>query len=595
MNVIVRCRRGFQVFLLALLVSAPVRAMAAGEYRTVDVESLKITIDSEWGGRTAPGYLPVRFDITNLGEARVIDIIAQGSRFFRPSRGMPGAPTAINLQQRIRLARGDRVRLTVPVPIVADNENIRFEIQEDGRTIERFNYTGFQSRVPAADASALIVADPASPSGIAAASWPRHVTPGRVAAGGRTLPLLDFVLHPSRLPTNWLGYTSVRAVAIGPVEWDQLNETQKNALLAWTACGGDLIVVDGDPAALLPAGTLSAGAGPAPTVRAYFFGRIHQQMSASIGASGLADVLAAAQKVQDSNFALPVNRAVDWGIVGPRGFRLPIPGVGGVPARGYLLILLTFAFLIGPANYWLLWRKRQQVLLVLTTPLISALFIILLAGYVIAGEGLGVRGRAVTVTMLDQARKQAATRASLSLYAAGMTPFGGLRVARDLAIFATGPDGSGSREAQVVDLSEAQRFAAGAIQARAPSNIEQVGFRPVRERLAFDREGGGLQVVNGLGAAITFLRYREAGAIYALTTPLAAGAKTRLSDGPIDTSGVVPADLPWSARLAHLLENQPDGSYLAVLDRSPYWDPGVSGVVEHGSFHLVLGWPGGQP
>ena len=56
-----------------------------------------------------------------------------------------------------------------------------------------------------------------------------------------------------------------------------------------------------------------------------------------------------------------------------------------------------------------------------------------------------------------------------------------------------------------------------------------------------------------------------------------------------------PADLPLSSRFVHLLEHQPAGSYLAVLERSPFWDPGVSGVVERGSFHLVLGWPEGQP
>ena len=96
-----------------------------------------------------------------------------------------------------------------------------------------------------------------------------------------------------------------------------------------------------------------------------------------------------------------------------------------------LSILFVFSLLIGPVNYWLLWRKRQQVLLVLTAPVISAIFILLLAGYVVAGEGLGVRGRAVTFTMLDQVRKQASTRATMWLYAAGMTPSSGLRFARD--------------------------------------------------------------------------------------------------------------------------------------------------------------------
>ena len=63
-----------------------------------------------------------------------------------------------------------------------------------------------------------------------------------------------------------------------------------------------------------------------------------------------------------------------------------------MPARAYLPILLVFSFIIGPVNYWFLLRKRRQVLLVLTAPLISAVFILLLAGYVVAGEGFGVRG-----------------------------------------------------------------------------------------------------------------------------------------------------------------------------------------------------------
>ena len=111
---------------------------------------------------------------------------------------------------------------------------------------------------------------------------------------------------------------------------------------------------------------------------AYFFGRIHRPTSAAIGTAGLASVLSAAQKLQDANWALPANGARDWGTIAGRGFRLLIPGVDGVPARAYLSILIVFSLLIGPANYWFLWRKRQQVLLVLTAPLISAMFIVVL-------------------------------------------------------------------------------------------------------------------------------------------------------------------------------------------------------------------------
>ena len=56
----------------------------------IEVEGLKITIDSDWGTRTTPGYYPVRFDITNSGEARVIDLVGTGMRYLRVMRAAPG-------------------------------------------------------------------------------------------------------------------------------------------------------------------------------------------------------------------------------------------------------------------------------------------------------------------------------------------------------------------------------------------------------------------------------------------------------------------------------------------------------------------------
>jgi hypothetical protein len=608
-------RRRFQClsFLVLLFcVGVGHTARAAGEYRTVEVESLKVTIDSEWGARTAPGYLPVRFDIMNLGEARVIEIVGQGTRFFRGSRSVQ--PGGIVVRQEVRLARGDRVQLTIPVPVFADNESLRFEIREEDRTLERFNFTSFQSKAAPGEASALIVADPATEFGKVAAAWPRTATTTSsstviafgtsttAASGGVTtgsgrgrMPPLDFLLDPARLPTNWLGFTSLRAVVIGPAEWKQLNDDQRSALLTWTACGGDLMFVDGDLAALFPPGQAPPPVETARPVRGYFFGRIHLPTTASVATAGFAGTLSAAESLQDPNWALPANRASEWGIIGARGFRLPIPGIDGVPARAYLSILIVFSLLIGPANYWFLRRKRQQALFVLTAPLISVIFIVLLAGYVVAGEGLGVRGRAVTFTMLDEIRKQASTRGSISLYAAGMTPAGGLRFARDTAVYTIGPDGTGSRERQILDLTGAQQFSAGAIQARSPTNLEQIGFRPARERLSFSREAGAMSVVNGLGATVAMLVYRDGHSVYRLHGTLPAGGKTILKTGAPVARDVVPSGLPVSARLLHLIENQPAGTYLAILERSPFWEPGVSGVTERGSFHVVLGWPGGQP
>jgi hypothetical protein len=411
----------------------------------------------------------------------------------------------------------------------------------------------------------------------------------------RSSAALDFLLEPARLPADWLGYTSLRAVVIGSEEWASLEDAQRGALLTWTACGGDLIVASGDAPPIAGVGHRLPAPSADGTPRPYFFGRIYRRPAAAIAASGLAGVLSEMEARPDPHWGLPANRMLSWNTVGPRGFRLTIPGVSGVPARAYLSILILFAFLIGPVNYWFLWRRRRPVLFVLTAPLTSAVFIVLLAGYVIAGEGFHVSGRAVTFTMLDQARRQAVTRSSASFYAAGMTPGGGLRFPRDVAVFPIGSDGAGGRDSQTLDLTTAQQFSSGVIHARTPTNLEQVAFRTARERLTFERANGGLRAVNGLGATVEHLVLRSEGRVYGLEGPLRDGATAMLKAGPVSGQDWVPRDVPMPPRFLQLFDTQAEGSYLAVLDRSPFWEPGLAGVLEHRSFHLVLGWPDGQP
>jgi len=113
--------------------------------------------------------------------------------------------------------------------------------------------------------------------------------------------------------------------------------------------------------------------------------------------------------------------------------------------------------------------------------------------------------------------------------------------------------------------------------------------------VSFSRDAGGWSVVNGLGATVAVLLYRDGNTVFSLAGPLLPGDKAILTSGPLAARDVVPDDLPISERLRHLVLNQPAGSYLAVLERSPFWDPGLSSVAERGSFHLVIGWPDGQP
>src|SRR5262245_2111571 len=123
-------RRGFLAIVLVLCWATA--GIAAGEYRTAETEGLKITIDSDWAPEGAPGYYPVRFDISNLGDARDIEIVGRGSRWF-PSMSFNDG--AINVRQSLSLKKGDRVHLTIPVPVGGNNENIQFQINQGSRIL----------------------------------------------------------------------------------------------------------------------------------------------------------------------------------------------------------------------------------------------------------------------------------------------------------------------------------------------------------------------------------------------------------------------------------------------------------------------------
>lgn len=581
----------------AAVLSLP--ASARADYRTFDVEGLRITVDTDWTKEAAPGYLPIRLDIANVNDSREIEIVSVSRRFFYRR---VGSGAVVNVRRAVRLARGGRVAFTMPVPVGSDNESVQLDVREEGRILERLGGWNVQSGRSGSTASAILIAQPGSAFAKASETWPRAIlargSTGAAfpapAAGTRSLPVRDYVLDAGRAPADWLGWTSASAVFVGSQEWEQLNEGQRKALRTWVAAGGDLALVDTSLAAMFPRE-------PAPDVRPsgevadYFFGRIHLLTASSITTRGFDSVLTAIETgAPDVALALPVTRNIDWDRREGRGFRLLIPGVEGVPMRAYLTILLLFSVLIGPVNYAFLRRRGLQVLFVLTAPIVATAFILLLAGYVIVGEGFSVQGRAVTFTRLDQARQQAATRATASLYAAGMTPSGGLNFPADVAVVLTGPDGGVSREELRIDWTDSQRFTSGAIRARSAANVETVGFRTARERLEFTRQGDQMSVVNGMGQTVTRLVVRDGGRFYKLTSPLPAGSRATMAAGKVPAGSLLSGDSTAVSRFGPIVAAQRDDSYLAVLERSPFWQPGTT-VEEHGSVHLVLGTGLHQP
>ena len=69
---------------LVAAAAAPPRPASTGPSRS---KRLRITVDTEWALAHGARLLPVRFDITNLGDARIIEIVGTGHALLPGSRG----------------------------------------------------------------------------------------------------------------------------------------------------------------------------------------------------------------------------------------------------------------------------------------------------------------------------------------------------------------------------------------------------------------------------------------------------------------------------------------------------------------------------
>ena len=174
-----------------------------------------------------------------------------------------------------------------------------------------------------------------------------------------------------------------------------------------------------------------------------------------------------------------------------------IPGVETVPVYAFLFLISIFTILIGPLNYWFLWKRKQLYLLVLSIPAIAIVTSMTLFGYSTIAHGLGVRSRIRSLTLLDQRTHQAISMSRVSLYA-GMSPSGGLSFSRDSAVFPIYNDDQ-EHEGGTLDWTDQQSMRSGWLLSRTMTQFQVTTPREIRGRLNIGAPTNGtLGVANGL-------------------------------------------------------------------------------------------------
>lgn len=308
---------------------------------------------------------------------------------------------------------------------------------------------------------------------------------------------------------------------------------------------------------------------------------------------------------------------------------LLIPDVGVAPVGQFQVLISLFVIAIGPLNYWLLKRKNKLPLLLFTVPVAAAATTVLLFAYGLLADGVGVRTRSRSFTMLDQKAGEAVSWARSSYYA-GIAPREGLVVPRDAALFPILPrwgteSGLGRRGAtqrREIVWRDRQQLVRGWLSSRTPTQYLNIAARATKKRLDLRPTAKGLRVVNRLGVDVAQLAVQDHSGKFYWCENLAAGEGGVF---PVVTQRTVSSNVR-RLFLEHALDypagaEQPDytgniygfqitrnlmeghleaigsplatgwgaGSYVAFTNRGVELDLGVDSAAEEASFHVIQG------
>ncbi|MCA8949370.1 MAG: hypothetical protein KDE27_07695 [Planctomycetes bacterium] len=489
----------------------------------------------------------------------------------------PWSGNNVDLRRTFGLGPRERARFHLPLPEVP-NYSCELTVTVDSTRHDEAFQAG--SRGPVA----LLIAE--SPTlepevlGLAQALWPQ--SRGRTKPVAMTCPLSD-------APRDWRLLTAFPLVVVdGHAGID--GELQ-DALRRFAHAGGRLLVM---APASLPAGALRDlaaeldgtgsvrhGFGVVTAVRSIAAGgaRLERELAAAAGSAGIWPLGDAIEDVQR------------------------IPGLDQAPVLAFLTVILAFAIVVGPVNFYLLRRAKRPMLALVTVPAIGFGTTLLMFAYAVVHDGFGVRGVERSWSLLDQVDHEVSVLASRTLFA-GLSP-GPLALGDDgmllaPAAFARTDNRSRHRWSYDGDTGLLE----GVLPARTPTALVSARQGIARERLRARRGGdGGLELLTDGGVepvGDVLLRDLDgdywAGRAPRLARVDAAAAfaalqRFRTLAGEFDTvplPNTIPAS-PDEVVRAMVADTLAPGCYVTEVARVPWLpDHGLSPAYA-GSHHFVLG------
>jgi hypothetical protein len=274
----------------------------------------------------------------------------------------------------------------------------------------------------------------------------------------------------------------------------------------------------------------------------------------------------------------------------------------GVPVKGLFALMILFSIALGPINLVVLARKNKRIWMLWTVPALSGVTCLAVFGYMIIAEGWQGHARVGGITILNEADHRATTLGRAAFYSP-LTPGDGLRFSDDTEVQMQGGDTGTLGSSCTVDWTNGQHLARGWVTARVPAHFMLRKSDPLRrERLNVRREAdGSLGLVNALGADIKTLWVAdENGQLYE-GGPIAAGERATLTPSrkgkvkgwPSNAWRALYSSNDWvgsaSSAVKRPQEHLGPGTYLAVVDGSPFLEQPLRGAAVRASDSVVLG------
>ncbi|MBL8801543.1 MAG: hypothetical protein JNN27_06090 [Planctomycetes bacterium] len=271
-----------------------------------------------------------------------------------------------------------------------------------------------------------------------------------------------------------------------------------------------------------------------------------------------------------------------------------------LPYRVFAVLLIGFAVLIGPVNFFVVSKRKRPALLLFTIPAISVAVTVLLLVYGILYQGLDVKTASWSTTVLDQRAHTASTIERRQLFA-GLSPADGLRPTTGTVVqqldggeggpFAFNADGFELRTRHGQEWLLTGDF----LPARRAIHQLITSDRAERGRLEVEFGADGVQVLNNLGVALESVSLRDAaGNAFELRSELGVGARATLT--PLDPLRVEElgdelqrTSIAWGPPGALSQTLAPPGCYLAKLARGAYLDSCGIEVNEQSGHHVLFG------